>query len=304
MPGLKPRAWLKDFVVVYRLQFPLPVNYVCYAVWGTGFATGDVRRLADPPALLSVVAGLLLTIGPLALNVAIDMPTDLEHGEKDYLAFAAGRFGRSRTLNWALTEMGAGLLAALAIGFWWQRWWPVVIACVILAAQLAYNVPPLHLKRHGFAGSVAFGLASMLPCLLGYTTTGHPLDAAMWLIFCGFTVLSIGRTVWWAVPDEAADATTGVGTPAVRYGRTQALATACRILFGGLLLLGWGLWWRYGAAWAVFGLAAHIVFTGFTLVQLAQTRQGRPPNARDLLRRTLPMVTAGEVLLAITAYSA
>lgn len=291
-------------MVIHRLQFPLPVNYLCYAVWGWGFATGDVTRVLDPAALLAVGANLLLIIGPLALNVAIDMPTDAEHNEKEYLADAAGRFGRRHTFILAVAEMCAGVLATLVVGFWWERWWPLAIACVIIAAQLTYNAEPVRLKRRGFAGSLAFGLASMLPCLLGYTATGVLLDSAMWFIFTGVTVLSIGRTVWWAIPDRAADVATGIATPVVRYGQASALGAACLFLLGGLFLLGWGLWTRYGPAWAAIGLAGHVVFFSCALGQLGQIRRGRPPNAGGMLRRTLPVVTSGEVLLTVTAFFA
>lgn len=304
MPRLKSKISWRDFVVIHRLQFPLPVNYLCYAVWGWAFATGDITRVLDPAVLLSAGANLLLITGPLAFNVAIDMPTDTEHKEKDYLASAAERFGRRRTINLAVAEMCAGVFATLAVGFWWGRWWPPVIACAVVAAQLAYNVEPVRLKRRGLAGSLAFGLASMLPWLLGYTATGVRLDSAMWLVFAGVTVLSIGRTVWWAIPDRGADVATGIATPAVRYGQTGALGAACLLLLGGLSLLGWGLWARYGAAWAAVGLAGHVVFFSCALGQLAQARGGRPPNAHRMLRRTLPVVTSGEVLLTVAAFFA
>ncbi|GLY68874.1 UbiA prenyltransferase family protein [Amycolatopsis taiwanensis] len=304
MSRLKSKTSWRDFLVIHRLQFPLPVNYLCYAVWGWGFATRDITRVLDPAALLSTGANLLLIIGPLALNVALDMPTDVQHDEKKYLAGAVERFGRRHTLNLAAAEMCAGVLATLAVGFWWERWWPLVIACAVIAAQLAYNVEPVRLKRRGFAGSLMFGLASMLPWLLGYTATGARLDSAMWLTFAGVTVLSIGRTIWWAIPDRAADAATGIATPAVRHGQAGALGTACLLLLGGLFLLGSGLWGHYGMIWAAIGLAGHVAFFSCVLGQLGRAGEGRPPNARRMLRRTLPLVTSGEVLLMFTAFFA
>lgn len=302
MPRLKSTTW-QDFLVVHRLQFPLPIQYLCYALWGCGFATGDLTRVFDPPALLSIGACLLLIIGPLALNVAVDMPTDVAHSEKGYLAGSAGRLGRERTLTWAWVEMCAGMLALLAIGAGWDRWWPLVVGCAIIAAQLAYNVEPIRLKRRGFAGSLVFGVASGLPFLLGYTAMAVRLDGAMWLIFAGVTMLATGRTVWWAIPDRTADSATGIDTPAVRHGQVPALGAACLILLSGLFLVGAGLWPRYGLVWAIAGVAAHAVFLGFVLGQLHRTRLGRPPNARGMLKRTLPIVTLGDVILTITAFA-
>jgi 4-hydroxybenzoate polyprenyltransferase len=292
-------AW-RDFVVIHRLQFPLPVNYLCYAIWGCLFANGDVRRLLDPPAVLAIVANLLLIVAPLALNVAVDVATDSRHADKGYLAGAAGRFGQSRALNWAGAEMILALAAVLAIGIGWGRWWPLVSAEAIVFAHLLYNVEPVRLKRRGLAGSTAFGIASVgLPCLLGYTAVAAGTDTAVWLIIAGVAVLSIGRTVWWAVPDHAADTATGIATPAVRYGPARSLALACGILLGGLVLLGWGLWWRYGPGWCALGLAAHTVFLGIAVAQLPQTARGQLPNARRMLKGTMPVVTLGEVLIAI-----
>src|SRR5205823_11778100 len=123
--------------------------------------------------------------------------------------------------------------------------------------QLQYNIEPAHLKRRGLAGSGVFGVASVgLPLVLGYTALTSHLDAAGWLIFSGAAVLSVARTVWWAIPDHTADHATGIDPPTVRYGPVRALVVACLLLVTGLVLLGWGLWWRYGAAWCAAGIAA------------------------------------------------
>lgn len=305
MPDLKSRASWHDLLIVHRLQFPLPVNYLCYAIVGCGFATGDVRRLLDPRSLLAVVANLLLIVAPLALNVATDVPTDAKHADKAYLAGSAGWLGRERVLGWASIEMMAGLLAALSLGLVWGRWWPVIAAAAILVAQLLYNLEPVRLKRRGLAGSAAFGVASVgFPLLLGYTALNGHLDAAMWLVFAGTSVLSVGRTLWWAIPDHAADVESGVATPTVRYGPVRAFTMACLLLAAGLVLLGLGLSWRYGALWCAAGLAAHTVFFGCTVRQLGRTVRGHPPRAGQLLRRTLPVVTLGEISLTVLAFAA
>ncbi|GAB2969726.1 UbiA family prenyltransferase [Amycolatopsis acidiphila] len=299
MPRLATRPACRDFVVLHRLQFPLPVNYVCYAVWGCLFADPTLASLLAPPALLAIAANLLLIVAPLALNVAVDMATDRQHAEKGYLAGAAGRFGPSRALNWAGAEMILALAAVLAIGVGWGRWLPFATAEAIVLAQLLYNVEPTRLKRRGLAGSIAFGVASMgLPCLLGYTAVTAAVPASVWLIVVGAGVLSTGRTAWWALPDEAADTATGIRTPTVRYGQAPTLALACAIMLAGLGLLGWGLWRRYGA-WSLLGIAAHAAFLGLALAQLPSALRGTPPRAKTMLRRTLPVATLGEVLIAV-----
>ncbi|WP_160148880.1 UbiA family prenyltransferase [Amycolatopsis alkalitolerans] len=277
----------------------MPINYLCYSIWGCLFADPDPRRLLDAPALLAIAAALLLIVAPLALNVAVDMATDEAHADKRYLAGAAGRFGSARALRWAGAEMVAAVVAVLAIGIGWGRWWPLTVAEAIIIAQLMYNLEPARLKRHGLVGSAAFGAASVgLPCLLGYTAVTSAVATPIWPIAAGVAVLSTGRTVWWAIPDYDADTATGVGTPTVRYGQARALVLACAILLAGLLLTGWGLWWRYGV-WGLLGVAAHAAFLGLALAQLRPTLRGRPPRAGPMLRRTLPVATLGEVMIAV-----
>lgn len=301
MPRLATRTAWQDFVVIHRLHFPLPVNYACYAVWGILFAQTGQERLLTVPAILAFAANLVLIVAPLALNVAVDVPTDSRHVEKRHLAGAAGRFGRARALEWASTELLLGAASVLAIGIGRGRWQPLACASAIVLAQLLYNVEPFRLKRRGLAGSVAFGVASVgLPCLLGYTAVRSDVGTAMWLVVAGVSVLSVGRTVWWALPDYAADTASGIATPTVRYGLVRTHRLACGLLVGGLVLLAWGLWWRYGPGWAALGVAAHGVFLGAVVAQF----RGTPPDARNMLRRTMPVVTLGEVLIALVPLAA
>lgn len=289
-------------VVIHRLQFPLPINYVCYAVWGPFFADPAAARSLDPAALLAVVANLLVIVAPLALNVAVDMATDQHHADKGYLATAAGRFGRTRALNWAAAEIITALAAVLAIGVVWDRWWPLITAQAIVGAHLLYNVEPVRLKRRGVTGSIVFGWASVgLPILLGYTALTSAVPATIWLVIVGAALLSIGRTIWWAVPDHEADAATGIGTPTVRYGQPRTLALACAVVLAGLGMLGWGLWWRYGR-WSLLGVAAHATFLGLALNQLRLTRRGAPPRAKVMLKQTLPVAALGDVLIAVVSF--
>ncbi|HJQ45555.1 MAG TPA: UbiA family prenyltransferase [Amycolatopsis sp.] len=302
MSRLATRTAWQDFVVVHRLHFSLPVNYVCYAVWGILFADTGQGPLLTVPAVLAFGANLLLIVAPLALNVAIDVATDSQHADKGHLAGAARRFGRSRALDWAGAEIVAALAAVLAIGIGWGRWQPPAYAAVIVLAQVAYNVEPVRLKRRGLAGPAAFGVASVgLPCLLGYTAVRGDVGADLWPIVAGVSVLSVARTLWWSLPDLAADAASGIATPAVRYGLLRTHLLACGLLVAGLVLLAWGLGWRYGPGWAALGVAAHVVFLGLALAQLPATARGQAPSARSMLKQAMPVVTLGEVLVAVVA---
>jgi 4-hydroxybenzoate polyprenyltransferase len=99
----------RDIAVLHRLEFPLPVSYLCQASWGACFAAGGAKGLLHASVPAAITANLLLIVSGLALNNAVDIPTDEQNRDKNYLASTATRFGRVRALRWAATEMAAGL---------------------------------------------------------------------------------------------------------------------------------------------------------------------------------------------------
>jgi len=297
-------AW-RDIVVLHRLEFPLPVNYVCQASWGACFAVEGAQGLLDASVTAAIGVNLLLIVSALALNTAIDTPTDERHRDKNYLASAAARFGRARALRWAATEMAAGLALAVTISWWSGRWFVAGMAATCIAGQLLYNLEPMRLKRRGFAGAGVFGLSmTTLPCVLSYSAVRSGFDAAIWPVFIGLGVLAVGRTAWWSVPDRDADAATGITTPTVRYGAVRTLVLSCAVMMAGLGLLGWGLWSGYGRAWVLPGVMMHAVLVGGALALLRHTDDHALPSSVHMLRRAMPLVAIGDVLLAVIPLAA
>jgi lycopene elongase/hydratase (dihydrobisanhydrobacterioruberin-forming) len=294
------QTW-RDIAVIHRLEYPLPITYLCYAGWGACFAVGDIRRLLDAVVLLAIAANALIILAALALNNAVDIRTDRRHRDKGYLASAVLRFGRARTFRWAAAETAAGLASAVAVSLWTGRWIVTGIATATVVLHLLYNTEPVHLKRRGLTGSAVFGTALVgLPFLLAYCAVQSSFPASGWLIVGGLSVLAVGRTAWWSVPDQAADTVTGIATPPVRYGAVCALALSCLILLAGLGLLGWGLWWRYGAGWVIPGIAAHGVFLAGVLIFLFGAISNRDlPSSVSMRSRAMPLVMIGEVALAV-----
>lgn len=299
------QTW-RDIVVIHRLEYPLPITYLCYAGWGTCFAVSDVQQLIDAVVLLAITANMLIIVAALALNNTVDIHTDERHRDKGYLASAVLRFGRERTLRWAATEMAAGFASAVAVSVWTGRWIITGIAIATIVLHLLYNVEPVRLKRRGLAGPVVFGVGLVaMPCLLSYCAIQSGFEASMWPIIGGLGMLAIGRTIWWSVPDRAADTATGIATPTVRHGAVPALALSCLILLAGLSLLGWGLWWRYGAVWVVPGTAAHGVFLAGVLALLLRPLSDRSlPSSVSMRSRAMPLVMIGEVVLAVIPLNA
>lgn len=300
LAGARGTRW-RDIVVIHRLEFPFPVSYLAQASWGACLAVTSAGQLLDAPALLAIVANLLLVTAGLALNTAVDVRTDSRHQDKHYLASAVTRFGRDRALRWATTEMAGALALAILVTSWTGHWLVAGSAIVIVVLHLLYNVEPVRVKRRGFLGVAVFGLSVVtMPCLLSYGAIRSTVDGSVWLIAVGLGVMAAGRTVWWSVPDRAADIATGMATPTVRHGAVRALASACLIMAAGMVLLGWGLWWRYGPAWALAGVAMYGAFLGIALTRLRREM----PSAVLLRKRAMPLVMVGDVLVVLIALAA
>ncbi|MBK1786986.1 UbiA family prenyltransferase [Prauserella cavernicola] len=300
MSRLTAPRW-RDLAVVHRLEYTLPVSYLCYAVLGACVAADGAEQAAIP-VLLAVVANLLLIVGPLALNVAADLRADERNPEKRYLASATTGVGRVRTLRWAVTELTVGAALACVVTVWTGSWPVALVAAAIIALQVAYNLEPLRLKRRGLAGPAAFGIASVgLPFLLSYAAVSHAVPGSAWLLAAGVGVLSTGRTLWWSLPDRAADAATGIAVPVARFGVRGTRVLTCAVLVAGLVLLVAGLWLHYGPAWALLGSAGHAIFTGWLAVLALRPSGHAAPSARRMLTRSLTLVALSEVLLVATA---
>jgi 4-hydroxybenzoate polyprenyltransferase len=172
--------------------------------------------------LCAVAANVLLIVSALALNTAVDIPTDRRHEERSYLASSALRLGRGRLLSMVATEMLVATMLVVLVGMRSGRWLLVGTATTIVMLQILYNLEPLRLKRRGFVGVSAFCLAVIgLPFVLSYLAGAQNLEMSVLPILLGLGVLAIGRMTWWSVPDEAADAATGMRTPTVPPGPRQ-----------------------------------------------------------------------------------
>ncbi|SDX17745.1 4-hydroxybenzoate polyprenyltransferase [Amycolatopsis xylanica] len=277
-------------LVVHRLEFPLPVSYLCYAVWGACLARGDIEIFAEPLVYVTVLVNLLLMVGGLALNVAVDFETDRRHAGKDYLAGATLRLGRTRVLQLSIAETTVALVLAGLVAVWANHWPVVVFAGITALLHQLYNIDPFRLKRK-VAGPFVFGAAMVpLPCLLAYSAFRADFAPALWPFLLGVCSLSVGRTIWWSVPDHAVDTATGFTTPAVRFGSAGALRMASLTVLVGTALLGWSLWWLYGPVWAAVGMAAHVIFL------LRMTSSVYP---RHMLKHTMPIVMLGDIALVV-----
>jgi lycopene elongase/hydratase (dihydrobisanhydrobacterioruberin-forming) len=285
------RQWARDLVLVHRLQFLSPANYLCYAAWGACYAVSDVVHLLTLPVLGAVAANLLLVLASLVLNTTVDVPTDDQDRGKRAIVAAARRLGRHRCLCFAAMETVLGLTLAVLVASSTHHWLVAVAAGLIVVSHGLYNLEPVRLKRRGLAGPAVIGLAfGFLPCLLSYSAVQPAVDTSIWPIFAGLGLLAAGRMLWWSIPDRGADQATGIGTPAVRYGINRTLMAAYAAIAAGLGTLGWGLSWLHGPVWALTGV---LVCGAFLVGQLIVLRHA----SESQHRRAMSLGAIGNVLI-------
>lgn len=306
----------RDVVRIHRLEYPFPVHYLCHAVLGACYAANNVHQLFTGPVLLSIIANLLSIVGGNPLNAAVDISTDACNQGKRDIAHAALQLGRHHAMGWTATEMTFALAAATATSLWLDRALIAVGVALTIALCLLYNLEPVRLKRRGLANPITIALTTgLLPSLVSYSAVRPDLTVSTWLIFIGVGVLITGRALWWTVPDQIGDNATGMTTPTIRYGASQAIRIACDATVVGLGLLGGGLWWRYGPPWALLGVAVSVPFLLSKLALLrrlpncALPNRALPndralpntalPNPTQMRRRELSSVMIADVILVL-----
>jgi 4-hydroxybenzoate polyprenyltransferase len=290
-------SW-QNLTRIHRLEYPFPVHYFCYAIWGSCYAVSSVRHITDVPVLLAIAANLLLIVALNVLNAAVDVRTDALTPHKRAIATAVLSFGHRRALWWAAAELALALALSTAASLWTGRWLITGAVSLIIVLHLLYNLEPVRLKRRAFANPITFGLSiGFLPSIASYSAVRADFSAAIWLIFASLGVLVTARAWWWSVPDATGDAATRMTTPAVRYGATRTLAVSCLITVAGLSLLGWGISWHYGPGWGLLAVAAGLTFLIAQFEVLLRAVDHCPPTSAGLRRRSLPWAVLANVVL-------
>lgn len=250
---------------LHRLEHPFGVHYVCAASWGACYATRF-----DLAVVVAVLANLVAIISGNPLNAFAEHP----------VTRAVREVGARKVLALAVFEMVFALALAVAVS------WRVAAGVgLILVLHLAYNLEPIRLERRGCAGPVTLAIATgLLPSITAYSSAGGRPDPAVWLLFSGTAALATARALWWAVPDRA-DARAG----AVLHATRHAMDAATQLTVGGLLMVGGGVWFRFGPFWAAAGVVACSAFL------LAQNL----PTARQRVRYGTSAAVASTIVLAV-----
>ncbi|MFI6100130.1 UbiA family prenyltransferase [Lentzea sp. NPDC051213] len=270
---------MSPLISIHRLEHPLGMHYACCAAWGASYGTKF-----DLAVVLVVLANFVMIVAANVLNAYADVRNDLATAGKRRVATAVLEVGDHRVLQLAIIEMIVALALAAAVS-----WRAVAGIGLMILLYLAYNLEPVRLKRRGYAGPVVMGVAAwLLPSVTAYAAAGGRANPAVWLVFTGVTALAVGRGLWWAVPDREGDAAAGSITPTVRDGVRHAVDAATQFTVAGLLLVGGGLWLRFGLDWAIVGVTA---IGAFLLVR-------RLPTTRQMLRYGFPIAVGGTVVLA------
>lgn len=290
--------WARDLYRVHRLEAPFPVAYVCHALWGACYAASSPGQLTRVPVVLALVANLIPLVAQNVLNAAMDIPVDARTPGKSGIARAAARLGRARLIGIASAEMALALILATAVAVHLGR--PLVAAGVAagILVEYLYNLEPVRLKKRGLANPVSLGAHfSALPFLSTANAVRPDLPGYLWPLLLGLWLLLIGRTLWWSIPDAAADRAAGLAPPAVRHGPTRALLMASGSTALALALLAWGLAWALNPVAALIGTAASAFFLVGKLRMTATAL--RTLHERHMRRHTLTFVIGADALLSV-----
>ncbi|WP_258952235.1 UbiA family prenyltransferase [Lentzea californiensis] len=256
---------------LHRLDHPFGVHYACAASWGACYATRF-----DLAVVLVVLANFVAIISGKPLNAYAGARDDVH--ATDERRRAVQEIGARRVLALAAFEMIFALALAAAVS-----WKAAIGVGLVLALHLAYNLEPIRLERRGYAGPVALAIATgLLPSVTAYAAAGGRADPAVWLLFSGVAALATGQSLWWAVPGRGGD--TRTGSRAVLH----AFSETTQLTVGGLLLVGGGLWFRFGPLWAAVGVVACSAFL------LARDL----PTAGQRLRYGMSAAVASTIVLA------
>jgi 4-hydroxybenzoate polyprenyltransferase len=257
-------------------------------------------QLLTAPVLLALAANLIPLVAQNLLNGALDLDADSQVHGKEGIAGATRRLGAARVIRWAAVEMTVALLLSVVAAVWLGR--PVIAIAVVLgiAVELLYNLEPVRLKRRGWANPVFLGMHfSLLPCIGTFAAVRPDFPAWTWPLFLGIWGLLVGRTLWWSVPDRAADSAVGNRTLAVRRGARRALANSCAVTAGALALIGWGIWWRSGAFWSTLAVVACGMFLADKLRLMRHVSDDHLPQERRMRIHSLTLVLIADLLLVL-----
>lgn len=300
------RQYLRDLHRVHRLEYPFPIAYLCHALWGACFAATSLGQLLRVPVLVAVAANLITLVAQNVLNAAMDIPADSRTPGKSGVARAAMRLGTGPLIRWAALEMALALLLAVASAAYLGRPLVAVGVAAGIVVEGLYNLEPVRLKKRGMANPISLGLHfSFLPCVSTFNAVRPDFPGFVWPLFCGLWLLLIGRTLWWSLPDAAADRAAGLSPPAVRYGLTRALALASAASAAALALIAWGLWWDLGPLAAALGTATSGVFLVGKVRMSRMTGRGagtlRSLHESRMRARTLVYVVSADLFLLVLA---
>ncbi|HVV19785.1 MAG TPA: UbiA family prenyltransferase [Pseudonocardiaceae bacterium] len=296
---------VRDLARIHRLEYPLPIHYVCYSIWGACYAVDHPAGLLTVPVLLAFVANLPLPVAMNVLNAVVDVPTDARNPQKSGSAAAITRLGARTALWWAAVEMAFSLVVATVVAVWLRHWLVIAATGGAVALHLLYNVEPVRLKRRGLLNPLTLGASfGFLPCLVSYGAVRAGVAWWAWLVFAGLGISVAGRALWWMVPDRSGDAASGMPTFAVRHGARRAFVVSLLIALPGPVVLAAGLWPSHGPVWAVVGGLAAGVFVVGQFVGLRGTSDRALPSVTRMRRRNMTPMMIANVFLAVLPLAA
>jgi 4-hydroxybenzoate polyprenyltransferase len=246
-----------------------PGHYIRLSSWWTGKAAPLMawvylffwyESFPVGLALQTLAASVVTTLGIGAFGYWLNDWSDIAEDR------AAGKVNRVASLTLPQRWAGLGLTVGVAILPWLAGWLPLTpLTLGFLVAEaavfMAYSLPPIRLKKRGFAGVLADALyAHALPLAFAGATMqsvgdtlpdGQPPEAALWLSGLTWSLcLGLRNILTHQLADAANDRRSGTRTFVVRVGVRLARALR-RSLIGAEVVLFISLLLAVNPVWPV-----------------------------------------------------
>jgi 4-hydroxybenzoate polyprenyltransferase len=259
-------------------RFEVGPVYFFVLVWGMFIAARRPSDLWSAAAILALFINGLSLFSGFVLNNYSDYPIDRRSQLKGYIADAVERVGLRRTLILYWIEQAVTVAAAAAVSVLLHNWLFVVVKLIGIGAGMMYNGEPFRMKRRGIWNPILFSIRfGFVPGMIAYFAVhgGGSIGAGAWLVLAGATLLSFSRGFWNSVSDTDEDRAENIVTAAVRYGARTAMICAVISLVPACLLIGAGLWWMFGPAYAIAGAAGAVGATVYRYLLLRRATDDR-----------------------------
>ena len=183
---------------------------------------------------------ILLFFSGFLINALADINVDSKY--KTFVSESVHILGAKRIKYLIIGQVTLGLLLTVHICYLINNYWLFLWVITGTFFGLAYSIKPFHFKVRGVLhATLAFGAGLSPMIFLYYIIAGVP-PTSSFLVILLFIILHYGIALVNQTQDYLEDKSSGLLTPAVRWGVTQTLTASLVISLFGLFLGGIGFY--------------------------------------------------------------